>query len=172
MKNYFEKIYDFFRYDIPYGVENLVRWFPIIWQDRDWDHVYLYEVMKKKLEFMENLQEHHGMSVNSKKYAKQIRVCKCLLDRLSKDEYIENALFWHEKKYGESEIGWKESDKGKNWVQMYTYYPKLLRTQWDDPNSKVNKDYKRCIKHSDMMQIQDLDMLFKNMRKYIQGWWD
>ena len=31
---------------IKYGVQNLYKWFWIIWKDRDWDHHYIFEVLK------------------------------------------------------------------------------------------------------------------------------
>ena len=35
--------------DLYQGIKNLVRWFPIIWRDRDWDDHYIFEVLKFKL---------------------------------------------------------------------------------------------------------------------------
>ncbi len=49
------KINNFFR-SIKYGIKNLITWFPIIWKDRDWDHWYLYKILRFKLIQMENLQ--------------------------------------------------------------------------------------------------------------------
>ena len=88
---------DFFRYGIPQGTRNLIRWFPVIWADRDWDHWFIYEVLRKKLKQIEDFQEDHGICVSHKKIARQVRICRILLDRLSKDDYLENATFWHEK---------------------------------------------------------------------------
>ena len=161
------RFFNYIRYDVPRGLKNLIRWFPVIWQDRDWDHWFLYSIMKKKLEQMEHLQENHGMSINSKKYAKQIRVCRILLDRLMKDDYMENALFWHTKKYGERQLDFKDTDYGENWVEMITKYAEPAIDK-----IKADKDWHRCYEHSEMMQQQDLDLLFKNMNKNIRGWWD
>jgi hypothetical protein len=32
------------------GITNLWKWAPVIWQDRDWDHYYIYAVLIHKLE--------------------------------------------------------------------------------------------------------------------------
>ena len=34
------------------------------------------------------------------------------------------------------------------------------------------KERRAIYKHIDELREQDLDMLFQNMRKYIEGWWD
>ena len=51
-----------------------------------------------------------------------------------------------------------------------------MLTSWSDcpPGEEAEADasWKRASKHSDNMQIQDLDMLFQKMRKQITGWWD
>ena len=31
------------------SIKNLIKWFPIIWKDRDWDDHYIWEIMKNKL---------------------------------------------------------------------------------------------------------------------------
>jgi hypothetical protein len=43
--------------NIVLGIKNLVRWFGIIWGDRDWDWEFLAIMMKRKLEFM---RDHGG----------------------------------------------------------------------------------------------------------------
>ena len=49
----------------------------------------------------------------------------------------------------------------------------------DRPNVKTEEDkeqerkeFRRASEHEAKLREQDLDMLFKNMRKYIQTWWD
>lgn len=83
------KVHDFFRYDIKYGVRNLVRWFPIIWHDRNWDHYYIFTMLRKKLIHTEDCIRygHHDMSVKSE--ADRIKTCVLLIDRIIKDEYYE-----------------------------------------------------------------------------------
>ena len=33
------------RYSIQYGIENIFRWLPIVWNDRNWDHYYFFKVL-------------------------------------------------------------------------------------------------------------------------------
>lgn len=151
--------------NISYGVENLIKWFPIIWQDRDWDHWFLYNIIHFKLKEMENLYRKYGWNVHAEKTAGKIKLCKCLLNRLIKDEYLENALKPCEKKWGERHINWnKKRDDLMNFIYDKAKTEKEIK--------QAEKDFRYADNHSDMMKEQDLDLLFKKMRKHIEGWWD
>jgi hypothetical protein len=41
-----------------------------------------------------------------------------------------------------------------------------------DWSVQQHKDFTKASNHSDYMEQQDLDYLFRLIRKYIQGWWD
>lgn len=69
------------------GLSNLVRWFKIVWFDRDWDYHYLYYAMKFKLERMISYFEKHGHAVNAWYEIKYMRIAVSLLDELSNEKY-------------------------------------------------------------------------------------
>lgn len=91
---FFRSIWWFFRYDIHQGIGNLVRWFPIIWHDRDWDQNYLLRIMEKKFRRMSELQENHGNSLHAPRYARQLKIAAHLCHRMIEDDYYENAKFY------------------------------------------------------------------------------
>ena len=76
---------DFIRYDIPNGIGNLVRWFPIVWRDRDWDWDYLAEIMEFKFRRMSGDLKRNARG-NS---ARQCLICAELLKRLREDDFGE-----------------------------------------------------------------------------------
>lgn len=62
------------------GVFNIVRWFPIIWHDRDWDQEYLYIIVHKKLEHMEKFFRSEDTHIKgAKEVADEIKEAKDLL---------------------------------------------------------------------------------------------
>lgn len=124
------QIKDFFRGIRP-GLRNVIRWFPVVYQDRWWDHSFLYSILRFKLSLMEKGFRTYGMSTRSEQDADNIKICKLLLDRLINDAYID---------YKE-ERGWS---------------PKI-RFSFEKEEEMIN---------------QDLDMLFKILRKQIRCWWD
>ena len=163
-----EKIKDFFR-NIRIGIPNLIKWASVIWNDRDWDQHFLYVILQFKLKQMEKLQREYGHCVNSNDYADQMRVCILLLERIIKGDYLSNALKPHEEKWGESYLDFEKipDRPGLNaaaWTVEKAITPKQIIQE--------NKERMRLYNHVDNLEQQDLDMLFKNMRKQIQGWWD
>lgn len=107
---------DFIHYDILYGIKNLIRWFPIIWRDRDWDWVFLAEMMEYKLRRMsENLNK----NVRGED-ARQCLLCAELLKRLRADDISDKRLWYiHEIRMDE-------------WQKMLgRYLGKYLRNWWD-----------------------------------------
>ena len=113
------------------GIENIVEWFPIIYQDRWWDHSFLYSILRKKLEIMEKNFRCCGISTQAEKDADNMKKCILLLDRLINDAYIDYR----------QERGWA---------------PKF-RLSYEKEEQMIN---------------QDLDLLFKILRKQIRCWWD
>ena len=164
----FNKIKNFF-YNIKYGIKNLIIWFPYIWKDRNWDHTYIYIILKYKLHLTEQLIRNYGHHIKHIQDADKIKICINLLDRLIKDEYEESAFQKHDKKWGKGKIRFEDCKDNHKLTELHIDYPKI-----NTPKDKEdeNKEFKRAIKHSNAMYQQDIDMLFNNMRKYIQGWWD
>lgn len=112
------------------GIKNLIKWLPVIWKDRDWDKYYLYIILYHKLKYMEEyFNKDDIMIMYADKYAKQIKIAKNLVKRLTDNNYLNNAL-------------------------------------------SAQTTFMKCCKHSDYMENQDREMLFKWLNKHIDGWWE
>ncbi len=162
-------IKDFFRYKIPYGIKNLIEWFPIIWNDRNWDYSYIYLMMRHKLHLTEQLIRIHGMHIHHKQDADGIRKCVLLLDRLIADEYHENVMKPHHKKWGEGKLNFHDLEDEPDMCELTIDYPNV-NTKED--KIQEGKDFKHFVKMEQNLRQQDLDMLFNTMAKKIQSWWD
>ena len=161
IKGFFKNIYR--------GIVNLIIWFPVIWKDRNWDQYYFYKIMKAKLEKMEKLQRLHGISTDSEQCAREIKLSINLLNRILDCNYLENALLPHEKKWGESEFIFKPYGKNKEYTKLDIKVEKAIT---EKEIKQEDKERMRLYKHSDNMREQDLDILFKHLKKYGEGWWD
>jgi hypothetical protein len=147
-------------YNIIQGIKNLIYWFPVIWCDRDWDYNYIIVLLYHKFRRMEKFYRGDKVySANSLKTAKQLSVVKNLCKRLSNSNYLENAMYCHDKKYEEYDFEFESL--GNGWSKLIP-----------DPNIQRSKSFRKCGNHADYMEKQDLDYLFKYMRKHIQKWWD
>lgn len=66
-------------------------WLPIIWVDEDWDHVYLLELMKFKIDRMALNQKKNKNHVEWRASYDSLKKCSHLLKRLINDEYFGEA---------------------------------------------------------------------------------
>lgn len=98
------------------GIKNLIKWFPIIWKDRDWDYYFIYAILHKKLNNMEKFySSDKAWASDSKDVAEQIKEAKVLCKRLMDEDYI-NIV---DKK--------KEEDKNK----LFDIINKNINNWWD-----------------------------------------
>jgi len=92
------------------SVKQLIVWFKIIWNNREWDHTYLYQIQKFKLERMKHELETNGNSDHTINI-RDIKTCIILIDRIIEDDFMG-----------------KSSDYGSNWnmkVKFWDYEQKL-----------------------------------------------
>ena len=113
------------RYKIYYGIKNLIRWFPIIWQDRDWDWTYLVIMLEHKLAGIEKQLE-IGNHTYWKKDWKRVHYAKLLCDRIMEDEYWESKNISGEEDFMHEEYMIKQDIS-----ELTTTLNKYLRYWWD-----------------------------------------
>lgn len=164
----FNKIKEWPR-QVRYGIKNLIEWFPVIWNDRHWDHYFIYQILRHKLHLTEQLIRHHGHHVNHIEDAEKIKICVRLLDRLIKDDYHDNVYKHHDEKWGESELVFTDSTDYPDCSVVDIKYPNV-KTKKDKEQEK--KEFRLLINKVQELKDQDIELLFKIMRKHIQSWWD
>ena len=169
MHHKIQNVLDFFRYDITAGVKNLIRWFPVIWKDRNWDYNFIYMILKYKLHLMEKNIRNYGHHVRAEQDADKIKICVNLLDRLIKDEYHDNAFKSHYKKWGDAKMSFHDLKDEPGLCQLKIDYPNV---KTEEDKKEQSKGFRICSVLEQNLKEQDLDLLFKLMRKHIQGWWD
>jgi len=153
---------NFFR-NLKKGIWNVISWFPIVWNDRDWDYCFLYELLKFKLERMERCLREHGHSIDSEKDANSIQECIVILKRLIKDDYVAEDWVQMHKKWGEFEF--QDTENGHTKLALSG-----VKTEEDE--EEYSADIKNCCKHEESMVQKDLNDLFENMKLNIRRWWD
>jgi len=153
----FEKIKDL-PYNTIQGISNLFLWIRVIWNDRQWDHVFIYEIFRHKLHLTEQYIRKYGHHTNNISDANRIRKCVLLLDRLINEDYHDNVFSSHYEKWGELEL----TDKGISYPNVKT----------EEDEKKEREERKIKYEKENKLREQDLDMLFSIMRKHIQSWWD
>lgn len=69
------------------GLRNLWEWFPIIWRDNDGDWTWLVFMLEFKLNRMARAHATNKWHTNSNHYAKQLRLCVALCNRIRLENY-------------------------------------------------------------------------------------
>ncbi len=139
--------------------KRIIRWLPTLWHDRDYDYSYILIILKKKIQFQREYIGKHDRHVRAQSDCKNMRIAEILIDRILKDDYIKVQRAELEEKWGQLEFG---GPRG-------LYRTKVI-TEKD--REQELKDSRRMYDHDDYMMNQDLDYLFKHLRKHIRYWWD
>lgn len=69
----FFKNIQYFFYDLRYGIENIFKYLPIIWKDRDWDYIYLLDLLYFKLKKMQKCISKYSCTVDADKDVENIQ---------------------------------------------------------------------------------------------------
>jgi len=146
------------------GIKNLRNWFPIIWQDRDWDFEFILIILREKLS---NVLKHFDSLGEEHSNVEAIQTLRKVLTLLDKYDNISNhedkRLIELRKKYGETIFSTKKTG--------------LVHVTF--ANVKTEEDLKIAKKaHSELHEILEEEKnkalidAFYLIGKYIQFWWD
>jgi len=147
-------------------IKNILSWMPILWENYEWDYVYLLKIIKKKLELMEDFYLHseQAYSLDSEKTADDIREAIAILDRMIECDYLSVALEKFDEKYPDYEWG------------KFDTKPVEGRTdavEWvNDMTEEQQKLFRECGKISDDMENLDYEAFFNYLKNRLRFWWD
>lgn len=82
-------MYNFIR-----GIKNLIRWIPIIWDDEDWDWVYLSLIMEAKMIWMAKHFKDHNIVTDSENMSKELLICVEAMKRM-RDSNLKSK-YWYQ----------------------------------------------------------------------------
>lgn len=182
MKKIFDKIYMWWRVRYFFkSVSNLIRWTPVIWKDRDWDHRYIYDILKFKLQNQSKYIGNSNIHTRSKRDVEIMMTCVRLIEYVSDEFYECEPLDYYESEYNfipcsenprlsELEI----IEKSNRYHEYFEKYPRqyklaLNETKW--PYTERNdKTIAMWISHQNQKRAQDL--LFRLINENIRRWWD
>jgi len=167
------------------GIKNLWRWFPTIWKDRDWDHSYVYEIIRVKLEHQAKSIGNRDRHTTAKRDSDRMRLVAKLIKLQQDDFYSMEYMDYHDAKYD-----FVPTDETEQWYTMedtliserfdeyFAKYPKqyqqILAQEMMSDTPMLNPDEKKyiamAIAHTNMQRCRKL--IFKIMESEIEKWWD
>lgn len=168
------------------GIKNIWKWFPTIWKDRDWDHTYIYEILRVKLENQAYYIGSNDRHTRAKRDAERMLLCARLIQIQQEDLYGMEYADYHETKYD-----FVPTDETKKW---YTMEDTLISENLDEYFEKYPRQYKRVLSgevNRFKRDIEDINnkkviameiahenqersrkLLFKILEQHIEYWWD
>jgi hypothetical protein len=182
MKKIYIEIRYFFR-QLFTGVKNLWRWFPIIWNDRDWDDAFIFYVLKFKLKNTAEHLEDKQYFVGYEHEVSRIRMCIKLIN-LIQEEYYELEYFDYEWSTFEFVPTGELDENGKD--KFFEMKSQVLEDKLDDYFIKYPLAYKRVIQQygydASRTRIaihigrdnheRAKRLLFNTLTKHIENWWN
>jgi hypothetical protein len=162
------KVKQFFR-----NIHNLIRWFPIIWKDRDWDDHFIFEILKFKLKNQAKYIGYHNRHMFAKRDAEKMMLCVRLIENIQ-DEYYGREY----QDYHKSELKFINSESHPG---MYEMEIEHISDNYDDYFKKYPRIYKQVKtedKHQTAFDVAKVNeerahiLLFKILEQNIKRWWD
>jgi len=169
LKQFFRRIY------------NLIRWFPIIWKDQDWDHHYIFEILKFKLKNQAKYIGDHDRHTRAKRDAEIMMLCVRLLDKIQDDYYGVEYFDYHNSEmqfvpsknhldYYEMEI----EEISEHYDDYFKKYPLIYKQVVNTEKTPFSKDTKGgiAINIAHINEERAHKLLFKILEQNIRRWWD
>ena len=73
-------------------IKNIIRWIPVLWDDRDGDYWYIFEILKTKLKFQSEHFRKYGYHESSERDAERMELCIRLIDRVQNEYYFDQLV--------------------------------------------------------------------------------
>ena len=163
-------------------IRNLIRWTPIIWKDQDWDHTFIFEILKFKLKNQAEYIGGQDRHTTAKRDAEIMMTCVRLIDRIQDGFYDGEYADYHEADFRfedcEDKPGYSQlhiDEISNRFLEYFAKYP-IQYKRAVDPNThwyyteKTDKTIAMWIGNENQKRAQNL--LFKIINERIQGWWD
>lgn len=145
-------------YPLIRGVQNICTWLPIIWRDRNFDESYMFTILIKKLQLMENFQRSdNAWGTDSEKIADQIQLARESLEYINTQQFNEDAFRNYYQVYPFDEVRWDQVLRGE---------PMESRSS----NEKILYDL--AIEDSEVLYNQAMDVFCNQLKENSRGWWD
>lgn len=165
------------------GFKNLWHWLPVIWKDRNWDHRYVFTILKHKLEAQGKYIGKNDLHLTSWKNERDMMICVRLIDKVSEEFYSMEYMDYEKTKH------WFEDVPDKPGYS--TWESRQLEENFDDYFAKYPLIYKRVMNGEGWLKIEGENdkhriasniahinhdrarkLLFKIMEQEIERWWD
>lgn len=143
------------------GFKNLKKWLKVIWNDRDFDHYYLYVILEKKLSSIEetfsDVNQIHQIDESRLHILRYVKIARILINRLMVDDFNtdeERAIL------DKIELDFVESEDDSKLMEIKTL------------NSPPIEVLREIIKNENQRKNKTRRLFFLILDKRLERWWD
>ena len=112
------------------GIKNIWRWRKVLYRDRDWDHWYIYEILKTKLKFQADYIAVNSYHERAGEDVKEIRECIELIDKVQNEFYIDEMLNLDQSEWTLDRIKGAEDSHNQTKRQLFKLLDKNIEHWW------------------------------------------
>ena len=153
------------------AVKNLVRWFPVIWEDKDWDDYFIYKILQFKLK---NQAEYIGgryWRTRAKRDAEKMMTCVRLIDKMNDEYYGMEYMDYYDYNFNFGNPSFEidvTKDELDTYFAMYPLTYKKVQAQYGDTKDRSSTGLLMGMDRQEKAR----KLLFKILEQNIECWWD
>jgi len=175
-----KKIYidaKYFFLDLGRRIKNLWRWLPIIWNDKDYDDHFIFEVLKFKLKNTADYTEQREGFVGYEHEVARMRLCIKLIECIQEQHYCTEYLDYHTSTFEFVPIRDTDSCEMKSEIiednldNYFKKYPLVYKRVVADFGSDSNR-IRIAIHMGAENHRRAKQLLFDTLNKHIENWWE
>lgn len=172
-----------------YRIKHVCKWVPTLWNDYDWDHVYIMIMLQKKLLYTRNRIVKNSIIVEGQLESinRYITICINLIDKINNNDYELEYSDYH--KSNDNLLGTLPRTTDKN--GMITWNVEYSNERYEDYFNKHKSAYNKVIKEGIVNKFYNNNtsrtqamalgyfnhqrakkLLFKILEEKIEEWWD
>ena len=176
-KTLFDRLHWRIRYFLT-GCRNLIKWFPTIWNDRDWDGHYILKILQKKIEFQRKELVNANRHTRIESDNRDMTVVLNLLERVREEYYqLECMDYWHSEMLFNNipdKPDLKSIDvvtKSERYDEFLSKYPSSVRAVVKEHGEQDDKQ-RLCLLVSYYNHKKANKLLFRILEERLAYWWD
>lgn len=158
----------------PKFLKRVWDYLPVLYHDRDYDYTPILNMLAYKCKRTREYLEKYGHLASKHKVIKELKLTEHLISRIVEDDYCAKEYDEINRQYGSLTLLSRKVDDDNEEIIGAR---QILFTR-DGCLSDVKlmkqeqEETQRLHKKAEKLKQDDYDMLFKHIRKRIQGWWD
>ena len=157
---------------------NLIKWFPIIWNDRDWDGHFILIILQKKIEFQRKELVNANRHTRIESDNRDMTLALNLLERVKEEyynlecmDYWDNDMIFNDVPDNPELKSIDFEEKWEKYDEFLTKYPSSVRAVVKEHGEQDDKK-RLCLLVSHYNHNKANKLLFRILGERLAYWWD